>query len=239
MYKVAIHPPGTTFPPNGLPVVTLFYRNDDGGPGYGKDSRLVFDPPADGEYQVRVGDARGQGGAGYAYRLTVRPPRPDFTVSFSPTAPAVGKGGAMPVARHRRPRIDGFDGADRREAARTCRRASTRRRRTSRPADNSTAFALFADRQGRPCPAKQPPLKLEARATIDGKEVVRTATGGVPKLVDAGRHRDDDGAERGDDQARRRGEGDGDDRAAQRLQAAACRSRCRGCRTASACWTSA
>ena len=30
------------------------YRNDDGGPGYGKDSRLVFDPPADGEYQVRM-----------------------------------------------------------------------------------------------------------------------------------------------------------------------------------------
>ena len=46
MYKVAIHPPGTTFPPNGLPVVTLYYRNDDGGAGFGKDSRLVFDAPA-------------------------------------------------------------------------------------------------------------------------------------------------------------------------------------------------
>src|SRR5262249_624218 len=54
MYKVAIHPPGTTFPPNGFPVVTLYYRNDDGGPGYGRDSRIFFDPPADGEYQVRV-----------------------------------------------------------------------------------------------------------------------------------------------------------------------------------------
>src|SRR5262249_19712324 len=40
MYKVAIHPPGTTFPPNGFPVVTLYYRNDDGGPGFGGDSRL-------------------------------------------------------------------------------------------------------------------------------------------------------------------------------------------------------
>ena len=37
MYKVEVHPPGTTFPPNGLPVFTLDYRNDDGGPGYGKD----------------------------------------------------------------------------------------------------------------------------------------------------------------------------------------------------------
>src|SRR5206468_2391865 len=57
MYKVSIHPPGSTFPPNGLPLVTLYYRNDDGGPGLGKDSRLVFDPPADGDYQVRLRDA--------------------------------------------------------------------------------------------------------------------------------------------------------------------------------------
>ena len=84
IYKVEIHPPGTTFPPNGLPVFHLNYRNDDGGPGYGKDSRIFFDPPADGEYAVRVGDAREPGGPEFGYRLTVRPPRPDFTVSFNP-----------------------------------------------------------------------------------------------------------------------------------------------------------
>src|SRR5205085_12290051 len=96
-YKVGIHPPGTTFPANGFPVVTLFWRNDDGGPGLGKDSRLVFDPPADGVYQVRVGDARGEGDPAHAYRLTVRPPRPGFTVSFAPTAPAVSRGSAVPI----------------------------------------------------------------------------------------------------------------------------------------------
>src|SRR5262249_56440425 len=90
MYKVQIHPPGKTFPPNGLPVVTLFARNDDGGPGYGKDSRLFFDPPADGEYQVRVGDSRGQGGRDFVYRLTIRPPRPNFNVKFTPTNPPAG-----------------------------------------------------------------------------------------------------------------------------------------------------
>ena len=58
-YKVEVHPPGSTFPPNGMPVFPLAYRNDDGGPGYGRDSRLVFDPPADGEYQVRIADAAG------------------------------------------------------------------------------------------------------------------------------------------------------------------------------------
>src|SRR5205085_2976177 len=107
MYKVAIHPPGKTFPPNGLPIVTLYYRNDDGGPGYGKDSRLFFDPPDDGGYQVRVTDARGQGGSDYAYRLTVRPPRPSFDVSFSLTAPGVWKGGVVPMTVSAR-RSDGY-----------------------------------------------------------------------------------------------------------------------------------
>ncbi|MCX7699862.1 MAG: WD40 repeat domain-containing protein, partial [Gemmataceae bacterium] len=50
MYKVTVPPPGSKFPPNGMPLVTLTYRNDDGGPGYGKDSRLRFTAPADGQY---------------------------------------------------------------------------------------------------------------------------------------------------------------------------------------------
>ena len=58
MYKVTLHPPGTAFPPSGFPPVTLSYRNDDGGAAFGKDSFLSFDPSADGEYQVRVGEAR-------------------------------------------------------------------------------------------------------------------------------------------------------------------------------------
>ena len=38
------------------------------------------------------------GGPTHAYRLTVRPPRPDFSVSFNPTAPSVWKGGRSPSA---------------------------------------------------------------------------------------------------------------------------------------------
>ena len=49
VYKVRIYPPGSTFVSNGMPVVHLPYRNDDGGPGYGKDSRLRFTAPADGD----------------------------------------------------------------------------------------------------------------------------------------------------------------------------------------------
>jgi hypothetical protein len=109
VYKVEIHPSGTSFSPNGLPVFTLMNRNDDGGPMWGKDSRLVFKPPRAGEYVVRIRDARGESGPLYAYRLTLAPLRPDFDLFVSPSNPNVPRGGRVPitVTAYRR---DGFDG---------------------------------------------------------------------------------------------------------------------------------
>src|SRR5262249_3090289 len=179
MYKVAIHPPGTTFPPNGFPVVTLYYRNDDGGPGYGRDSRIFFDPPADGEYQVRVTEARGQGGENYGYRLTIRPPRPSFNVSFNPTSPTVSKGGAVPITATAQ-RLDGYE----RETAlsRVDLPAGFSAPATAIPAgENSTTFALYADADAK-LPAKPPSLKLRAHAAIDGAKVSKEVTGGAPAL---------------------------------------------------------
>lgn len=189
LYKVSIHPPGTTFPPNGLPIVTLYYRNDDGGGRFGKDSRLVFDPPADSDFQVRITDARGQGGIPYSYQLTVRPPRPDFSVSFSPTTPAVSKGGAAAININA-DRRDDFDGPIdvRLENLPPGFSAPP----TTIPAhENSTSVALFAEPTaaspvaGAPG-SKTPPLKLIARAVLDGKEIVREASGGLPKVIDSG-----------------------------------------------------
>jgi WD40 repeat protein len=183
MYKVTMHPPGTTFPPNGLPVVTLYYRNDDGGAGFGKDSRLVFDPPADGEYQVRIRDARGLGGPQYAYRLTIRPPRPSFNVSFTPTAPAVSKGGALPITVNAE-RIDEYDGPIHLELQNLPPGFSAPA--TTIPAgENSTSFALFAEPSAT-VPVDAPPLKLIARATIDGNPVVREVTGAKPSVIEPG-----------------------------------------------------
>ncbi len=183
MYRVTVHPPGTTFPSNGMPLITLYYRNDDGGPGYGKDSHLTFDPPADGEYQVRVTDARGLGGMEYAYRLTVRPPHPDYTVAFSPSSPAVSKGAAVPVTVTAQ-RLDGYDGpiAVRLENLPPGLHAPA----TTIPAgEDSTAFALFADPSAT-LPAKPLALKLIAKATLDGREVAREAAGGNVQLIEPG-----------------------------------------------------
>jgi hypothetical protein len=106
--KVEIHPPGASFPPGGTTPVTLYYRNDDGGPGFGKDARLTFDPPADGTYLVRVEDVRGLGGDGAGYHLVVREPRPDFQLSLSTDYPSVPRGASTVVTAGIR-RIDGFD----------------------------------------------------------------------------------------------------------------------------------
>jgi WD40 repeat protein len=183
MYKVSIHPPGTTFPPNGMPVFTLFYRNDDGGPGFGRDSRLFFDPPADGEYLVRIGDSLGLGGSNYAYRLTVRPPRPDFTVSWNPTTPNVWKGGAIPITVSAN-RVDGYEGAISLRLENLP--AGFSAPPTSIPAgENSTTFALFAEASAQN-PTKVPPLKLVAQAKIGDKVIVREVPGGLPRAVEPG-----------------------------------------------------
>ncbi len=109
VYKVQIYPPGAQFTNNGLPVVRLYFRNDDGGPGYGKDSLVHFTAPADGEYLARIQDVRGFGGEDYAYRLTVREPRPDFRLSVTPRNPNVPAGGAVPLTVTAL-RLDEFDG---------------------------------------------------------------------------------------------------------------------------------
>jgi hypothetical protein len=181
MYKVTIHPPGTTFPPSGLPNITLYWRNDDGDALWGKDSFLDFTAPADGDYLVRVGDARGQGSPQHAYRLTLHKPRPDFSVSYSPTSPTVWQGGAIPmtVTATRR---DGFDG-DIRIQLDELPPGFSAPVATIPAGENSTAFALFADASAKP---STKPLKLISRAMIDGKEVVREAVGGLAKTVPVG-----------------------------------------------------
>src|ERR1044071_3470783 len=109
VYKVQILPPGAKPPPKGLPLTSLYYRNDDGGASYGKDSLLHFTSPADGEYQVRIRDVQGLGGENYGYRLTVRRPRPDFRLAVNPRNPNVPVGGSVPLTVTAF-RMDGFNG---------------------------------------------------------------------------------------------------------------------------------
>jgi hypothetical protein len=184
LYKVTIHPPGTSFPPNGMPLFVIDHHNDDGGPGYGKDARVDFVAPADGEYQARVTDARGAGGRDFVYRLTVRPPRPDFSVSFTPTAPSVWRGGSIPATVTAN-RIDGFDG--RIDVQLTNLPAGFEAPPTFiEPGQTTTIFAISATAKAANPDTKTPAPKLVATATINGQMVVRESGGQLPKAIEPG-----------------------------------------------------
>jgi len=108
-YIVEPRPLGANLVPNGLPVFALNYENDDDAERkLGTDSKIYFAAPVDGDYLVRVTDVRGLSGDRFAYRLTVREPKPDFTVSVGTSNPmiAAGSGQAFDVSLDR---IDGFD----------------------------------------------------------------------------------------------------------------------------------
>jgi hypothetical protein len=119
---VEAHPPGTSLKPNGLPVIPLYFENDDESRRtLGKDSKLTFMAPADGSYLVKIRDVRGDhgdegDGDAFAYTLTIRPRRPDFRVTLAGVDPKLAPGGAREF-RVKAERVDGFEGPIRVEIA--------------------------------------------------------------------------------------------------------------------------
>jgi hypothetical protein len=64
--------------------------NDDAN---GKDSLLVFTPPADGDYVLRVRDLHSRGGDNFGYFLEADFARPDFALKCDPSKAMIGPGG--------------------------------------------------------------------------------------------------------------------------------------------------
>ncbi|MCZ2147415.1 MAG: hypothetical protein LC126_06540 [Bryobacterales bacterium] len=172
VYKVQIHPPGTKFTPNGLPLVHLYYHNDDGGPGWGKDSYLRFTAPADGEYVVKLKDVRNEGGESYAYRLTIAPPSPDFRLSVNPRNPNVPRGGVVPVTVTAF-RTDDFEGPI--DVAVNSLPAGVHATKGVIGRDQiSTTLLLSADADAKPAEAAH--FEITGRARIQGKEAAHAAS---------------------------------------------------------------
>lgn len=167
LYKVSLHAPGTKLPVNGLPVVTFYNRNDDGGPMYGKDSKLNFTAPEDGEYIVRISDVRGQQGERYAYRLTIHEPEPDFVLFADPENPNVPAGSSLPI-NVTAYRNDGFDGAIRVKLL-DLPAGFTASEGVIAPGQTSTVVMISAAANA----TVSFPLRVQASATIDGKQIVR------------------------------------------------------------------
>lgn len=177
-YTVAPHPIGAKLPANGLPTFTLHYANDDDGRReLGRDSRLTFTAPADGEYLVRVVDVQGHASPRHAYRLTIRRPAPSFEVSLGGGRASVQPGGARELSLTAR-RIDGFEGPiavafENVPAGWTI--ASPVVVEAGR-LDAQAAVAAAADAQA-PSDEATKQIRVVARATIDGTEVVKPVEG--------------------------------------------------------------
>lgn len=185
IYKVEIHPPGASFPPNGLPSHRLLWRNDDWdfeGASRAGDSYLEFDPPADGVYHVAIRDTSGRGGRDFAYRLELRRPTPDFQVSAGPYRPNVPEGGAISVGV-RIVRRDDFDGPVKIEPF----DLPPGFHMTSDevlPGEDSVSLALSAEPGANSAPFDST-FRIVARGEIDGKEVVRETRLGDCNVVRA------------------------------------------------------
>ena len=174
MYKVQIHPPGKTFPANGLPFVRLYYTNDDGRFPHGKDSFLKFKAPADGEYIVRIRDTHGRGGEQFSYRLALRPPSEDFRIFVNPKTPNVPQGERIPLTVTAF-RFDGFDGDIKVSLAGLPQ--GVHAEDTVIPGGQVLTTVLLRADAGAEI-GKAAPLKVKGVATIAGKEVTKWANPG-------------------------------------------------------------
>lgn len=70
------------------------------------DSRLLIN--IKGAYYLSLGDAQGRGGPDFAYRLYIRPPRPDFDLRVVPSSVTAQPGACVPITVYAM-RKDGFD----------------------------------------------------------------------------------------------------------------------------------
>ncbi len=177
VYRVEILPPGAEFPPNGLPVFHLTWRNDDGGPGYGPDSRLNFVAPQDGDYILHLKDVRGLEGQNFAYRLSLHDASPDFRLSAEPENPNIPQGGSTLVTITAS-RVRGYEGpidinVEGLAAGVTASHATI-------PAGQDSTVVLLSADASASVNALPSPMKIVGHARINGVDQERVANQEAP-----------------------------------------------------------
>jgi hypothetical protein len=132
------------------------------------DSWLSTPLPATGVYYVYLRDAQNKGGPEYAYRLRLSGPRPDFELRVAPSSLSVRGGATLPITVYAL-RRDGFSG-------------DIALGLNGSPPGFELGGARVPSGQDQvritltapPVPTKEPlALRLEGRATIHGRDVVR------------------------------------------------------------------
>ncbi len=88
------------------PKGQVLASNDD---AFGKDSALVFTPPSDGDFVLRIRDLNSKGGDSFIYYIECDYARPDFTLRCDPDKAMIGPGSSTAWYVHV-VRQNGFDG---------------------------------------------------------------------------------------------------------------------------------
>jgi hypothetical protein len=150
----------------------LAFADDSAG---SRDPALEFDPPADGEYVAEIAETSGGGAIDAVYMLKIRPvvsPKPDFALSLYPVNPSIPRGGSVPV-EVRVSRTGGFRGPIAYELPPLPKGVTAL---IPPEAANQDRFyiALTATTDA---PYAMAPFGLTGKATIEGKDASRLATG--------------------------------------------------------------
>lgn len=180
VYRVDILAAGANFPPNGLPVFNLTWRNDDGGPGYGADARLDFVAPAAGDYILHIKDIRDLAELDYAYRVTLRDAKPDYRLEADPENPNIPSGSSIPITV-KADRLPGYEGpieihAEGLPAGVTAAPATI-------PAGQTSTVLVLSAGPNAAVGAAPAPIKIVGQASVAGRDVVRIANAGAPLQV--------------------------------------------------------
>jgi hypothetical protein len=187
-YIVEPLPPGSTPPPNGLPLFPLNYVNDDDGERkLGSDSRLTFVAPADGAYLVRVSDARSPGSERHTYRLVVREAKPDFSVTVAADNMAVPPGSGVGFTV-KTDRVDNFDGDIKVDITDLPPGFSASTPVVIQAGHVEARGTLRASIDAaKPSTDVATKIKLMAAGTVDGKQVTKDVPNGLAKLTLGGK----------------------------------------------------
>ncbi len=182
-YVVEPKPLGSRIVPNGLPVFTVNYANDDDGEReLGRDSRLIFTAPEKGSYLIRVSDTRGWSGERFAYRLVVRAPRQDYLAKLKTASeinvPA-GSGVQFAITAGRE---DGFDGDVRVEVSGVPEGFFVSTPIVVQAGHLDAAGCLYALPAAKLGAHDFSKVKLTATSMVDGKSMEKSA-GGFPKVT--------------------------------------------------------
>ncbi|MCX6910732.1 MAG: hypothetical protein NTY01_22190 [Verrucomicrobia bacterium] len=134
------------------------------------DSYLQATLPANGVYYLHLNDAQHKGGPEHAYRLRVSAPRPDFDLRVAPASVSARPGKAAPLTVYAL-RKDGFDG----DIALSLKDAPAGFTLSANSIPATQAVARLTLTVQPMIGALPADLKLEGRATIQGREVSHVA----------------------------------------------------------------